>query len=97
VSVEARITTRTPNLQPQPATEVWRDQMRKFAPLLRFVSVNTIVACVTVGIALGISNVLINHVHWLGAYLIACPARTWNENTPLHPAPLSGTPTEVSH
>ena len=52
--------------------------MGKFAPFLRFISINTIVACVTVGIALGVTNVLVNHVHWLGAYLIACPARSWN-------------------
>jgi hypothetical protein len=57
--------------------------MGKLAAFFRFVSVNTVVACVTVGIALGVSDVLVHHVHWLGAYLIACPARTWNENTPL--------------
>jgi hypothetical protein len=66
--------------------------MGKLASLLRFVSVNAVVACVTVGIALGVSNVLVNHVHWLGAYLIACPVRSWNENTPLmrRPWPLTG-------
>jgi hypothetical protein len=65
--------------------------MGKLASLLRLVTVNAVVACVTVGIALGVSNVLVKHVHWLGAYLIACPARSWNENTPpRRPWPITG-------
>ena len=60
--------------------------MGKRAAVLRFISLNTVVACLTVGIALGVSNVLINHVHWLGAYLIACPARSWNQNLLPQPA-----------
>jgi hypothetical protein len=47
--------------------------MSKIAWLLHSLTVNAAVACVTVGIALGVTNVLVNHVHWLGAYLIACP------------------------
>ena len=53
--------------------------MSKVTWLLRSLTVNAIVACVTVGIALGVTNVLVNHVNWLGAYLIACPARGWGE------------------
>jgi hypothetical protein len=51
--------------------------MRKVTSLLKSVGVNAIVACVTVGIALGVTNVLVNHVHWLGAYLITCPNHGW--------------------
>ena len=51
--------------------------MSKFAWLLRSLIVS-IIACVTVGIALGVTNVLVNHVHWFGAYLIACPHHGWS-------------------
>jgi hypothetical protein len=53
--------------------------MSQITWLLRSLSVSAIVASVTVGIALGATNVLVNHVHWLGAYLIACPARGGSE------------------
>jgi hypothetical protein len=48
--------------------------------LRAFVSVDAIVTYVTAGMALGVSNVLVNDMRWLGAYRITCPARTWSEN-----------------
>ena len=51
--------------------------MIKMRQALQFLTVNAIVASLTAGTALGVSNALANHVHWLGAYLIACPARSW--------------------
>jgi hypothetical protein len=62
---------------------------------LRALTVNVIVTCITVGVALGTTNFLANHVHWLGAYLIACPNHGWRgEPSPaptpaLHLPPLS--------
>ena len=62
--------------------------MSKVTWLLRSLTVNAIVACVTVGIALGTTNVLANHVHWLGAYLITCPNHGWS-GQPSHTSPTT--------
>jgi dienelactone hydrolase len=43
--------------------------MNRIAWLVRSLTVNGLVACVTVGIAFGVTNVLVNHVQWLGPYL----------------------------
>ena len=51
--------------------------MIKMRQALQFLTVSAIVASLTAGTALGVSDALANHVHWLGAYLIACPARSW--------------------
>jgi predicted ThiF/HesA family dinucleotide-utilizing enzyme len=45
--------------------------------LLSSLTINVVVACITVGVALGVTNVLVNHVHWFGAYLISCSNRDW--------------------
>jgi hypothetical protein len=78
--------------------------MSKISWLLRSLTVNAIVACVTVGIALGVTNVLVNHVHWLGAYLIACPSRDRTAEPPrsapptkVHAATKSRTPVAMQN
>jgi hypothetical protein len=45
--------------------------------ILRSVTVNAIVASITLGAALGTVYVLVAQTHWLGAYLIACPSHGW--------------------
>ena len=46
------------------------------ARLFRSLTVNSILACVMLGTAIGVTNVLVNHVHWLGAYLVACSSHS---------------------
>jgi hypothetical protein len=60
--------------------------MNRIDWLLRRLTVNSILACVMIGSAIGVTNVLVNHVHWLGAYLIACPAHGW-PGEPIGPLP----------
>jgi hypothetical protein len=51
--------------------------MTSIRSLLSSLAINVVVACLTVGVALGVTNVLVNHVHWFGAYLISCSNRDW--------------------
>jgi hypothetical protein len=48
--------------------------MNRITRLLRSLTVNSILACFMLGTAIGVTNTLVNHMHWLGAYLIACRA-----------------------
>jgi hypothetical protein len=59
--------------------------MTRIAGLFSSLTVNAAVACVTVGVALGVTNVLLNHVHWFGAYLIACPSHGWRGQSSVTP------------
>jgi hypothetical protein len=43
--------------------------------LLRALTTYSVLASIMLGVAIGTTNVLINHMHWLSAYLIACPVR----------------------
>jgi hypothetical protein len=70
-----------------------RQTARLIAWAVRSLTVNIIVACLTVGIALGVTNVMVNHVHWLGAYLVACSSSGWKGEPSREPAaPLETLP-----
>jgi hypothetical protein len=45
--------------------------------ILRSVTLNTIIASLMLGAALGTAHVLVAQTHWLGAYLIACSNHGW--------------------
>jgi hypothetical protein len=60
---------------------------------VRSLTVNVVVACLTVGTALGVTNIVANHVHWLGAYLVACSSHGWKgEPSRVPAAPLETLP-----
>jgi hypothetical protein len=70
-----------------------RRTTRLIAWAVRSLTVNAIVACLTVGITLGVTNVLAHHMHWLGAYLVACPSHGWKgEPSKIPAAPLETLP-----
>jgi hypothetical protein len=60
--------------------------MSKVTWLLRSLTVYSVMGCVMFGTAIGVTNVLVNNIHWLGAYLIACPTHHWAEQ-PILPLP----------